>query len=331
MECFSCGKDIANNAKFCRYCSASQATRPSAIACKKCGIGLSPKTKFCRECGEKVGQLDTISVAVIAPINEPKPQSSPLHTNPARPIAVVNPNFSADTISSEKTGITGLHILIGVASIALLGAIIFFAKSNNNAVEPKDMSEYVRQQQAKRQVAELEAAEQNAEAIAQKSGVRCSDVLHGSENYHKKMEELAILAKLPNSYFNRYVEDVVSNLCEGNMENVNSSIDYGAVKSIEVKAIIKVLMVNQPDAEKMFSELLTEENRSEAGKRYSFSYSKLMLMGLCTACAGNVAHFYANEPESDCGVLATLALEGDPNAISELQADSPPAYCTINQ
>ncbi len=53
---------------------------------------------------------------------------------------------------------------------------------------------------------------------------------------------------------------------------------------------------------------------------------RLGQLGLCTACADNVAQWYVQRPQSQCGTLARRALEGDPIAAKQLQADPP--LCT---
>ncbi len=142
------------------------------------------------------------------------------------------------------------------------------------------------------------------------AAVKCSDVKYGNENYHEKMEELAKLARLPDGYYNRYHEDVVSDLCKGNAKGIRDSIDSGFVKRSEVEAII---------------ESLGMDNRSDTGKSYGYSRQKFEDMGLCSACADNVAQHYTKKQNSKCGKLAKQALEGNPNAIEELQ--SFPSYC----
>lgn len=142
------------------------------------------------------------------------------------------------------------------------------------------------------------------------AGINCSDVKYGSENYQEKMEELAKQAKLPDGYYSRYHEDVVSNLCKGDTAQIKSSIDSGFVKSSEVESIKEVLGKNK---------------RSEKGQSYGYSRDKFSGMGLCNSCADNVAQWYTKKPNSKCGSLAKQALEGNPNAVSELQ--SFPSYC----
>ncbi|NOU24401.1 MAG: zinc-ribbon domain-containing protein, partial [Methylotenera sp.] len=61
VNCISCGKDIADNSKFCRFCSAPQVAKPSVPSCKKCGSVLLPNAKFCKGCGAKVEQIDNLA------------------------------------------------------------------------------------------------------------------------------------------------------------------------------------------------------------------------------------------------------------------------------
>jgi hypothetical protein len=54
--------------------------------------------------------------------------------------------------------------------------------------------------------------------------------------------------------------------------------------------------------------------------------NKFLEMGLCSACADNVAQYYIKQPNSQCATLARAALEGNPEALQTLR-DTPP-YCT---
>ncbi|MCX7107930.1 MAG: hypothetical protein NTV66_10245 [Methylococcales bacterium] len=147
------------------------------------------------------------------------------------------------------------------------------------------------------------------------AGVKCSDVIYGTDSYQDKMEELSKKAGVsPDGNFSRYHEDVVSALCNGKTEDVNNSIDAGFVEAKEVKAISKLL--GKPYKVKA---------RSQTGKSYGYSKEKFINMGLCSACADNIAQYYTEKPSSPCGILAKQALEGDPEAVSKLQES--PEYC----
>jgi hypothetical protein len=56
--------------------------------------------------------------------------------------------------------------------------------------------------------------------------------------------------------------------------------------------------------------------------------NKLLGMGLCGACADNVAQWYTQRPDSPCAKLTLRTLEGDPAALSTLK--SFPNFCTWN-
>ncbi len=66
------------------------------------------------------------------------------------------------------------------------------------------------------------------------------------------------------------------------------------------------------------------KNTSEA-LRLDDLENRFLEMGLCSACAGNVATFYTNKPSSPCSKLAKKALEGNPIATEELVGF--PDYC----
>lgn len=56
--------------------------------------------------------------------------------------------------------------------------------------------------------------------------------------------------------------------------------------------------------------------------------NRLLELGLCSACADNVAQYYTQKPDSQCGQLARSALEGDPDAKAALQQG--PSFCEWN-
>jgi hypothetical protein len=133
---------------------------------------------------------------------------------------------------------------------------------------------------------------------------------------HVDMDALARKAHLPGDYFNRYHEDAVRALCDGDTARVIELIDKGFVPAAEIDRLRLALGIAQP---------LTVPPRSEAGRSYGFSRQKFSEMGLCAACADNVARWYVEQPNSRCGLLAKHALEGDPDAVKELLTF--PSYC----
>lgn len=54
--------------------------------------------------------------------------------------------------------------------------------------------------------------------------------------------------------------------------------------------------------------------------------NRLLQMGLCSACADNVAQYYTVQPKSQCAQLAQSALEGNPESTHKLLEG--PEYCT---
>ena len=147
--------------------------------------------------------------------------------------------------------------------------------------------------------------------------ISCSDVNYGNPKYHQKMDELAERAGLPGDYWNRYHESVVGALCSGDIRSVDELVDAGYVKPQEAQGIAKV-----------FGKSYKSKQRSEMGKRYGYSRVKFLDMGACDACAGNIAQFYAEKPNSPCGRLAKQAIEGNPDAITRLVAF--PDYCQMS-
>ena len=144
--------------------------------------------------------------------------------------------------------------------------------------------------------------------------ITCRDVKYGNPNYQKNMNELAKRAQLPDNYWNRQHESVVTDLCNGNIRDIDKLIDDGFVRPQEVQNIAQVL-----------GKTYKAHQRSEAGKSYRAAKEKFRDMGACEACADNIAQYYTKKPDSPCGELAKQALEGNSDAISKLV--SFPDYC----
>jgi hypothetical protein len=142
----------------------------------------------------------------------------------------------------------------------------------------------------------------------------CADLKHGKPNYQDKMDELAERAHLPDNYWSRYHESVVSDLCSGDNKDLDKLVDNGFVKPREVQNIAQVL-----------GKQYKPKERSETGESYGYSKDKFLKMGACSACADNIAQYYTKQPDSPCGKLAKKALEGNPEAIKKLVEF--PDYC----
>ena len=100
MNCVSCNKELQDNAKFCRFCGASQTIKPQPVitptiseqlstepACKKCGNVLLANAKFCKHCGEAVSQTvnSTPTPAIREPLM-PVRQVEPQQINNVNPV-----------------------------------------------------------------------------------------------------------------------------------------------------------------------------------------------------------------------------------------------------
>lgn len=147
------------------------------------------------------------------------------------------------------------------------------------------------------------------------AGVKCSDFEPRTDNYEVKSEELAKLARLPGDGLHKYQEMVVSDLCSGNIKNVDYLVDNGSVEAKEAQSIAKVLGLTYK-----------VKKRSARGIRYANAHAKLYYdLGLCSACASSAAYYYTDKPNSKCGKMAKKALEGNSAAIEALS--NLPDYC----
>ena len=64
---------------------------------------------------------------------------------------------------------------------------------------------------------------------------------------------------------------------------------------------------------------------SETEQKIDELDNKLLDLGLCSACASNVAHLYVRQPQSRCAALTRKALGGDAQALETLKQN--PDYC----
>ena len=135
------------------------------------------------------------------------------------------------------------------------------------------------------------------------------------------MTALAKKAHLPDGDYSRYHEDVVRDLCSGDLADVTGMVDRGDATAAAVDGIRRAL--SEPSAAPAPP---TSEVRSAAGRRYGDSKRRFIEMGLCEACADNLAQRYVERPSSRCGRLAKHALAGDSEAVKGLAEF--PTYCT---
>ncbi|ALF60120.1 hypothetical protein [Psychrobacter urativorans] len=149
------------------------------------------------------------------------------------------------------------------------------------------------------------------------AALTCKDVKHGNDNYHENMAALAIEARLidgAEGYFNRIHESVVWRLC-----------GYGDVSDFDIEEMIDIGYVRRSEVEGI-KEVLMLDKRSPAGRKSEYARNKLGDMGLSNVGASNIATFYAEKPNSECGKLVKSALAGDRLAIKKIKTE--PSYCT---
>lgn len=142
----------------------------------------------------------------------------------------------------------------------------------------------------------------------------CAELAYGTPAYQSKMDELAELAKLPGGSWNRYHEALVAGLCSGKPHDVDQLVDSGSVPAVEAVRIAAFLGIPY-----------RPKPRSNIGEKYAASKTELIRMGVCAACADQIALYYTRRPSSSCAKLAKRALDGDTRAIDEL-VDFPD-YC----
>jgi len=148
-----------------------------------------------------------------------------------------------------------------------------------------------------------------ASAASALAAPTCEELAPDSPRYQAKMDELAERAKLSDNAWNRYHESLVSALCTGKRARADKLVDQGFVTVAESERIAAVL-----------DRAYTPKRRSEAGNRYGAAKGRFVEMGACSACADNIAQFYARKPASRCGKLARRALGGDAVAREKLAA-----------
>jgi hypothetical protein len=139
------------------------------------------------------------------------------------------------------------------------------------------------------------------------AATRCADLVYGSAAYQNKMDELAIRAKLPDAAWNRYHEMIVAGLCGGKAAEVDEIVDAGSVTAGEAQRIAAAL-----------GKRYRPEPVLDTGRSYASAKAELITMGICNACADNIAQYYTRKPESLCAKLAQRAFDGDSRAIDQL-------------
>jgi hypothetical protein len=143
----------------------------------------------------------------------------------------------------------------------------------------------------------------------------CFELDYNHVNYHENMESLARKINSDgDDYVTRYLEDLVSDVCKGNIKGAQGVVESGFITRTEAQNVADVLGKNMKFVD-----------QSDAGKKFSTTRSQLVDFGLCQACADNAARYVTEKPDSECGMLVTKALQADETAATTLAEF--PDYC----
>lgn len=175
-NCTSCNKELALNAKYCKFCGASQVVKPQASsntpvvtkvelapACAKCGNTLTLNAKFCKHCGTNVITVpvnilpitETPKVVAVSTIESSNKTKSKVARN-----KVTSSSIDSVDVTNKKTGISGTQLSAVLVVIALLGILAFITTSPStvatSATKPAAIAVVDPAQQARLKQAEAE-------------------------------------------------------------------------------------------------------------------------------------------------------------------------------
>lgn len=132
MKCTTCGKDVADDAKFCPFCGEHFSKNVSDVlsdnSCPVCGASLKLGASFCGSCG-----------SICSPVNKCEKCGAPLKEGSAFCGVCGNKANSSYTPAQPDYGKTAKHstgfiitvIILTVLLVALSAAIIIFLLSSN--------------------------------------------------------------------------------------------------------------------------------------------------------------------------------------------------------
>ena len=152
----------------------------------------------------------------------------------------------------------------------------------------------------------------NTSLVGQKSAagtISCDEI--AKDSTHKKLDELALKAKLPFRSLDRIQEEIIDSFCKGQPEdikNINNTVNSGDVSAADAESIAMVL-----------GKKYTAPARTADGKLYERINSGLSDKGLCSACAGNIASEYVKNQNGKTAKLVDAALSGDVQSLQQLQ------------
>ena len=146
-ECTFCNEELALNAKFCKFCGASQAVKlPTTsddsvvinekltLVCKKCNNELIPSAKFCKVCGTKVSN---------EPITELPITELPITELPKAVILPALKHVSSSPPTSSQTPLksnASKYVIIGTLATVLIAGIGYWGLTNKKASDETTLS-----------------------------------------------------------------------------------------------------------------------------------------------------------------------------------------------
>ncbi len=136
----------------------------------------------------------------------------------------------------------------------------------------------------------------------------CKELRYGNPDYQNHMDALAAEAQLAGATWNQNHETVVASFCGGKESEIDALVDGGFVSATEVVRIAAAL-----------GKTYRPKLQSTEGMTYESVRQALIEIGICAACADNIAQHFTQKPESACAKLARRALNGDTRAEDELQ------------
>ena len=161
-NCTSCSKELVPNAKFCKFCGATQAVQPQPVneipvvakvntvpACIKCGNALIPNAKFCKHCGTNV---DAPHVATLPITETPKVAVAEL----------VNTNPTTAVLTPTKSNATK-YAFTGILAALLVSGVGYWGWANTKAAEEQKILVAKQQAEAEAQKIAAEAEQKEKE------------------------------------------------------------------------------------------------------------------------------------------------------------------------
>lgn len=174
-NCTSCNKELALNAKYCKFCGVSQAVKSHPISdaslaakkdlptvCIKCDHELIAHAKFCKVCGTKISTepiaelpiTETSKTATVNPtkkIKKTKPQAEGKKVDFSAK-SILSKAVVTDVLKSKPIPINTLLVILGLITIV---GIFYFSQSY--FIESRLLAAKVAKDKALKEKAEADA------------------------------------------------------------------------------------------------------------------------------------------------------------------------------